>query len=265
MAIRLQTSTAGPPGGAPVVLAGSLGTDLMMWDGVMARLADDHHVVAVDLPGHGRSRHVAASTHLPDLAAALLDALDVAGGPPGHLVGCSLGAMAAMQLAVEYPDVVSSLTLTCTSAHLGVPDAWHDRAARVREGGMAAVAPQVVDRWFPATKHHDPELVARCRAMLLATDPEAYATYCELLAAFDLRPNLPRIACPTLVVAGKVDAATPLEHSERLAAAIGDAATLRAVQGGGHLAPAELPDEVATLARQHISGRFRATGGSDPR
>lgn len=259
----LHTTVAGPTDGTPVLLVGSLGTDVAMWGGLVGLLSEDHHVMAVDLPGHGRSRDTPASRHLSDLSARLPAAIRGAGGrTPRHVVGCSLGAMAAITLAVDRPDVVASLTLACTSAHLGVPRVWLDRATRVRAEGMASVVDRVVERWFPeATRREAPELVAQCRAMLLATDPEAYATYCELLAELDLRASLRRIASPTQVVAGGADAALPLSHAHHLAGAI-RGATLHVVDGPGHLAPADAPSEVARLVRDHVE---RAARAGDPR
>ena len=75
-----------------------------------------------------------------------------------------------MALALEAPERVERLVLSCTSAHLGPPEAWAERARTVRTDGMEAVADAVVGRWFtPEFSRAEPETVARFRAMLAST------------------------------------------------------------------------------------------------
>ena len=76
-------------------------------------------------------------------------------------------------------------------------------------------------RWFtPTFAAAHPGVVDRCQAMLLSVPPEGYAGCCEAIAAMDLRPDLPRITAPTLVLAGADDPATPLPHAEAIASLV---------------------------------------------
>ena len=139
------------------------------------------------------------------------------------------------------------LILCCTSAWFGSPETWLERAATVRRKGTASVADTVVGRWFTpgfAARHADE--VANMRAMIAATPAEGYASCCEVVAKTDLRPSLPAIGAPTLVIAGAQDPAVPVEQAEQLAAAIPDA-RLAVVQDAAHLANVEQPDEVTGL------------------
>ena len=78
----------------------------------------------------------------------------------------------------------------------------------------------VVGRWLtPEYAEAHPDEVAALVAMVSATDPEGYAACCEAIAAVDLRADLPAITAPTLVVAGALDPATPVEHGELIAVA----------------------------------------------
>ncbi len=72
------------------------------------------------------------------------------------------------------------------------------------------------------------------------------------LYGLDLRPALPRVSCPTLVVGAERDATFPLEHSRALAAGI-PGARLEIVKGGGHGLVAEQPDRVAQLLLSFLS------------
>ncbi len=86
---------------------------------------------------HGRS----AGTRLLEL----LDELDL---DRVSFCGVSLGGMVGMALALEAPERVERLVLSCTSAYLGPPEAWAERARAVRTDGMEAIADTVVGRWF---------------------------------------------------------------------------------------------------------------------
>ena len=65
------------------------------------------------------------------------------------MAGLSLGGMVSMWLAANAPDRVDRLVVVCSSARLGPPEMWADRAAAVARTGMERIADAVVGRWFP--------------------------------------------------------------------------------------------------------------------
>ena len=91
-----------------------------------------------------------------------------------------------MRLALDAPDRVEKLVLACTAARFGEPEAWHERAATVREHGLEAIADAVLARWF--TPGFDD--AAAYRDMFLSVDAEGYARCCEALARWDVRDEL---------------------------------------------------------------------------
>ena len=68
----------------------------------------------------------------------------------------------------------------------------------------------------------------------------------------DRRPDLPKIKCPTIVVCGRDDAATPLFMSEEIAAAI-EGSELIVIEQCGHLITMEKPDETNAILGQWLS------------
>jgi pimeloyl-ACP methyl ester carboxylesterase len=139
-----------------------------------------------------------------------------------------------------------------------MPQVWIERAATVRAEGMAAVADVVVGRWFPATwAAHHPEVVADLRAALVAIPAEGYAGACEALVDLDLRPILPRISAPTMIVAGGQDPAFPPSHARLLADGI-RGSRLALIASAAHLANVQCPDEVAALILDHLGVAPRA-------
>ncbi|WP_213454133.1 alpha/beta fold hydrolase [Rhizomonospora bruguierae] len=134
----------------------------------------------------------------------------------------------------------------------GAPDAppvlmINSLGADLSTGGTGAVADAVVARWLtPAYAAAHPERVAALRAMVAATPTEGYAAACSAIEVMDQRPDLPRIAAPTLVLAGADDPATPPPHAELIARAI-PGARLAILDHAAHLATYERADAATPL------------------
>ena len=136
-----------------LVLLPSLGTTTALWDGVVAALRADRRtaglrILTIDLPGHGASPASTEPFSIDELAEAVLAVVDEAGGGSFHAAGVSLGGVIALELAVSHPGRVRSLVLSCSSAKIGTPDGWAERAASVRAGGTASLVTGAASRWF---------------------------------------------------------------------------------------------------------------------
>ena len=115
---RLSYQRAGQGDGAPLVLVHGYGGDLNSWLFNQPDLAPTHMVYALDLPGHGRSSKDVRAGDLAALSGALAAFLDALGIGRAHLTGHSLGGAVVLDLALQRPDTVASLTLI-SSAGLG--------------------------------------------------------------------------------------------------------------------------------------------------
>jgi 3-oxoadipate enol-lactonase len=251
--VELHHTFAGPQDAGVVVLSNSLGTTLAMWEPQAAALARDHRVLRYDLRGHGRSPVPEAPYSIADLGSDLLALLDRTGIARASLFGVSLGGMVSMWVAAHAPERVDRLILCSTSAVMGPPESWTERAALVRREGTAAVADSVVARWFtPAFAAAQPDVVARIRGQLAATPAEGYAGCCEAIREMDQRPDLPAIAAPTLVIAAEGDPSTPLAHARTIAGLI-PGARLEVLDRGAHLVNVEAPDVVNPLVLAHLA------------
>ena len=240
-------------GGSPaLVLANSLGTGQHLWSRQLPELTERFRVLTFDHPGHGASDLPEEPCTVEAFAHALLQLLDSLELERVSLCGTSLGGMVGIGLALEAPERIERLVLSCTSAYVGPPDGWTERARTVRADGMEAVADSVVVRWFtPALPREQPETVARFRAMLVETPPEGYARCCEALGAWDARERLSAISVPTLVIAGAEDPATPVEHAELLASRI-PGARLHVLEHAAHLANVECADDYTRVVLEHL-------------
>ena len=237
----------GRGGVRPLALANSLGTDLRIWDAVIAPLDPATPVLGFDLRGHGLSELGSEPVTVEAHAADFAGLMDLHGLGGALVCGVSVGGMVAQALASARPDLAAGLALCCTGARIGEPAAWRARIDAVREGGVEALADGVLERWFPpAFRTRHPEALAGYRAMLARTPAEGYAATCAAIAAADLTESTARLRLPAICVAGAEDLATPPDLVRSLAALI-PGATFHALPGVGHLPPVEAPDALAAL------------------
>lgn len=227
---------------APVLmLSNSLGTDLSMWDPQIPALLEHFRVLRYDARGHGASE-LSPGPYTMDLlgqdALALLDQLNV---QQAHFCGLSMGGMVGMWLASRYPDRIGRLALCNTSAKIGTVESWNDRIGKVEKGGMAAITPAVLERWFSPRAHRDaPETIERIRKLLLATPGAGYNACCAALRDMDQRDALQNITAPTLVITGTHDLASPVSDGKLLAQRIPGAEYIEL--DAAHLSNQELPE-----------------------
>ena len=261
-----MTVTAVRLGGRPdlplLVLGPSLGTSAAtLWSAAAQHLAGDFQVVAWDLPGHGTNRiplQEDEQVSIAGLAADVLELVDslVDGFGPArfHYAGDSVGGAVGLQLLLDAPDRVDSVTLLCTGARIGTAESWQERADTVRAAGTPALVSASAQRWFgPGFLEREPERGSALLHALQDADDAGYAAVCAALAEFDVRDRLGEIRLPVLAVAGSADVATPPSGLALVAEGVADG-RLVVLDGVGHLAPAEAPETVARLVREQAYG-----------
>jgi 3-oxoadipate enol-lactonase len=250
--MQLTHRLDGPPGRPVLVLVHPLGLSGAVWQPQLDAFAATNRVVRVDLRGHGGSPCPPGPYDVPLLAADVLELLDALAIERARFCGLSIGGAVSLWLAASAPERVERLVVACSSARFGEPAAWHERAARVRAGGMEAVADFAVGRWFtPAFAQREPQRHAHWRAQFTAAPPEGYAACCEALAAWDFRDRLGEVRAPTLVIAGADDPASPLPDVHALRDGI-PGAQLAVLPGAAHLASVEQPEQFTALAAAHL-------------
>jgi 3-oxoadipate enol-lactonase len=254
MTVEVQHVADGPADAPVVLLSNSLGSTLAMWDRQVPALAERYRVVRYDHRGHGRSPVPPGPYELEDVALDALALLDRLGVERAHVCGLSLGGMVGMWIASHAPERVDRLALLCTSAKLGPPSMWAERAAAARASGTDSLADAGVGRWltdgFAARR---PDVRAEMRAMIAGQPDAGYADCCGVIERMDQLDDLAAIRAPTLVIAGAQDPATPpAEHAEPIAARI-PGARLEIVADASHMAPVEQPEVVTALLLEHLS------------
>jgi 3-oxoadipate enol-lactonase/4-carboxymuconolactone decarboxylase len=244
----------GPAGAPLLVLANSLGTSMDLWEPQLPVLTQRFRVLRYEHRGHGATPAPDGPYTIDDLGGDVVDLLDHLGEPSASLAGISLGGMVGMWLAAHHPDRVDRLVLACTAAHLPPPDAWSERAAKVREEGTSSLRTTLLERWFPAGfVARRPDLAELVTRMLESSADEGYAGCCEAIGAMDQRPDLGRITAPTLVLAGAEDPVTPPAMALELADGIPGAGLL-VLASAAHLANLAAPERFTAALLEHVAG-----------
>lgn len=228
-----------------VLLAHNLFTHRGTFRAVAERLARRARVLNVDLRGHGESGGTRAPFSTPELAgdlAALLDALAI---PRALLVGTSLGAAAALELALARPSLAEGLVLL--AANPRSPSLRERLTFETLATLLRAVGPAPVLSAILAGLHAPgaaPALTQASAAQIRAMSRQDLA---QVARTWIRRPallgRLGDLRLPTRVVVGAADTSCPRAAGEALAAEL--RAPLVEIAGAGHTIQAERPDEVA--------------------
>lgn len=242
------------PADAPVaMLSNSLSSNLSMWDDQIAALADHYRVLRYDQRGHGQSAVTPGPYSFDLLADDVRGLLRHLGIDTVHFVGLSMGGMTGQTLGVRCPDILKSLVLCDTSAHMPPPELWDERIALARDGGMAATSDATLGRWFTAPFHAArPDAVERVRQMIETTPVEGYAGCCMAIRDMNQTAALTRIAVPTCVIVGAEDPSTPVSASKLIHGEIAGS-ELVIIEDAAHLSNIEKADDFNTALLNFLS------------
>jgi len=258
--ITLHYAYEGREQATPLVFINSLGTDLRIWDAVVAGFADRFLLIRYDKRGHGLSDcppgPYTIRQHTSDLAG-LLEELQV---EPVILIGVSVGGMIALDYAINYPQRVRALILSDTAAKIGTTDLWNERISLLRENGMAHLAGAILERWFsPDFAGQHPAAYRGYYNMLTRTPLEGYIATCEAIRDADLSEAVRSIRHPALVLCGAEDGATPPELVRGLAEALPNA-SFDVLEHAGHIPSIEQPAVLTAKIDRFLEGCDSPTG-----
>ena len=226
--------------GEPLLLLMGLGGGSSMWWQQMALFSRRYRVVSFDNRGVGRTDQPDTVYTMDMLVHDALGVLDGLGMAAAHVYGLSMGGMIAQELALCYPDAVSSLILGATSCggiHSAVPpqetvsqlfnllnlppaEAARVSAALTFSDSFVENHPDLIREWLIKGSESPPSL-------------QGFKRQTEAIASFDTYERLPQIKVPTLVIAGTGDRILPVENSRILASRIPNA-ELFLLEGAGH-------------------------------
>jgi pimeloyl-ACP methyl ester carboxylesterase len=236
--------------GPVLLLVHGLGGSWQNWLENIPKLSRDHRVIAVDLPGFGRSDRVPRLRSLAPYAASVVSLLDRLGVADAVVVGHSMGGFVSERLTLQRPDLVRGLVLVSAGGSAVGP-----RQVAAVQGMLAmrrvAANPGAARRmaqipWLRrcalAGFVHDPSCVSGRLAEHLMENfiAPGFADAVRVGLREDLRHALHRISAPTLLIWGDRDRVLPVSRARQLAELIPDA-SLEVWSHVGHCAMLERP------------------------
>jgi len=252
------------------VIHGGPGSDHSDLKGAFGPLSDRMQLVFFDHRGQGRSARGDVSKYVLDENVEDMEALRRhLGLGPVISIGTSYGGMVAMAHAARYPNAVSHLVLIVTASHAG----FHERAREiVAARGNAEQQAAAADLWAGRldtieklqryydimgplySLRYDPIAAQSMRGRaILAPDAITKAFAPDgFLRTFDLRPELPSITAPTLILAGRHDWICPPEFSEEIHRLI-EGSTLRIFEHSSHSIRNDEPDLLRSTISEFVS------------
>jgi pimeloyl-ACP methyl ester carboxylesterase len=229
-----------------LVLLTPIGLDAACWDDVALPDVPTHRH---EFPGFGSRPRAPVQPTMATLA----DEVAASYGGPLDLVGVSMGAMVAQNLAVRHPDRVRSLLVACTGAAVDAT-AMRRRADEVEARGMVGVLGETLERWFSAAAlAAQPEHpgVTYARRALLALDARCFADGWRAIATHDVRALLCAIAVPTTCVLGASDPVGTFERLREVADGIRGSRLV--TLDGPHMIQLEEPEAFGAALASHLA------------
>lgn len=232
----------------PIVLIHGAAQASWIWRDVATALRIERRIVLVDLPGHGRNAHLPAAQSVEAAASAVARALAAEfGAETFDIVGFSVGAQIAIQLASVHPEIVA--TVTVISAEIGARPmrATVDSAAMAVAQNLPAGARTVLSRvgGTPKTMHED---AART---MLSLAPSTMKRMWRMTHEYALPAAWARVRVPALILVGSAEAAIEKASARQLAAAL-PSATLKVVPGARHNIPVRHAPALVQILRSHL-------------
>ncbi len=227
--------------GEPVLFIHGLGSSRADWQ-EQALPPARYRTIRYDIRGHGASSRPPSGYDLPTFAAdaaALIAALEVG---PAHVVGLSLGGMIGLQLAVDRPDVVRSLTVVNSGPEVVGKTPRERRQLALRLFLTRTLGPRYLGKILAKRLYGKPEhepLRRQFEAQMAKNDRQAYLATTRAILGWSVMDRLPEIACPVLVVSGDRDY-TPVARKEEYARRLRDARVV-VIADSGHATPLDQP------------------------
>ncbi len=231
--------------GTPLVFIHAFPLSKTMWQPQVDALKDSYRVITIDLGGHGESDIVVWNDTLDDYAQNVIHLLDHLGIAQAVFVGLSMGGYTLFSIHRHYADRVKAMVFADTRAQADSEEGKAGRQSMAQlafSDGAPAIADLMLPKLLaPSTIEYHPEIVEQVRQMILHTSTAGIVVDLVAMAA---RPDstdlLPTITCPTLVIVGEDDQATPVAESRNIAQRISEA-TFITIPQAGHLSNFEQP------------------------
>jgi 3-oxoadipate enol-lactonase len=244
-----------------LILLHAFPLDRRMWRPQIEVFGPQVPFAALDLPGFGESRDAEMPPDLDVWADAIVAALDQGFGNRRYiLAGLSMGGYVALRIVARHRARVAGLILADTRATGDSKSAKKGRNAAIELIRRDGLTP-FVDDLVPKLVGPETSGVTTAEIINLAMEQKPESVVAALQAMRN-RPDsadlLSTLDLPTLIMVGEHDLLTPQTEAEAMTAAMPDA-SLRVIQGAGHLSSIERPEAFTTGMANFLNERFSSS------
>lgn len=263
---RVSYVDLGSGDGPPVVFVHGLGGSWQNWLENIPRVAQERRVVALDLPGFGRSEMPAERSSIPGYARVVDELCDRLGLGEVVVVGNSMGGFIAAELAIEFSArvakcvLVAAAGISITSLRRHPAMTWARVVATLGAWGTAhartvAVRPRLRHAALSVVMRHPSRIPADLAYEQIAhSGSPGFVDAMKALLSHDVRARLGEVRCPTLIVWGDRDVLVPVEDAAVFESLIADSRTL-IFTDTGHTPMLERPVEFNDRLMEFVRGR----------
>jgi pimeloyl-[acyl-carrier protein] methyl ester esterase len=247
--------------GPDLVLLHGWGLNIRVWDGLVQDLQDRFRLIAVDLPGHGKSAWTGGGGTPAEYAWLIHQTLDSVSARYS-ILGWSLGGQIALDLAAAIPGQLDKLVLVAATPKFVCGPDWPygmaESAVRKLAAQLRADYQQTISDFIELQVRGSaeaPRVLQQLRQALFVhgqAQPEALESGLNTLAGGDLRATLPHVRAQTLAIAGQNDRITPPAASRMLAQAMPDARYVE-MRRAAHAPFLSHPKEFVALVTEFMS------------
>ncbi len=246
--LKIEYTKQGKEDGIPVLLLHGWGSSFDVYKGIMSALSDRCYLVALNFPGCANSETMPEPWNLDDYCDLVVEFIEKAGLHNPILIGHSHGGRVILKLAatkrVNPPKIV-----LLDSAGL-IPKKSFKQKLRLKSFKTIKWALNL-----PLIKNYSGNLLEKARAHYGSADynaaPPVLRQTLVSLVNTDLRDIIPNITCPTLLIWGENDTATPLSDAKIIESLIKDSG-LCVIKDTGHYSFCEKPYEAHAILRSFI-------------
>ncbi len=224
--------------GKPVLLLSPVGADTSFWARQGPFLAQDLQIITLDNRGIGRSSSLPEGATTVDMAQDVIQLIEHLELSEVAVVGCALGGLIGLQMALLRPDLISGLSVCSAYAAadetiMTITKSWRQLA---RQSGMDAVFDASLDKVFaPEYRRNNNDELYKLKTFYRVNQqhPEEFCKQTRAANLFEPVVPLSEIACPVQVVHGDADSLVAPSLGQELHEVI-PGSELILVPGGGH-------------------------------
>ncbi|MCP8323654.1 MAG: alpha/beta hydrolase [Candidatus Methylarchaceae archaeon HK02M2] len=239
--------------GEPLLLVHGLGSSTRDWEEQVPIFSQKYQVITVDIRGHGQTDKPKGPYSISKFAKDIAELVMSLGFTSVNALGLSLGGMIAIQLTIDYPELIKTLVIANTDAvsrDLALLEKIKsDRIKAIKSRGMRGMGEVLAPALFIKPEHE--ELRKKFVERWAENNQEAYINALKSIAGWNVADQLHTIKCPTLVLASDEDY-TPVSVKEEMVKQIQNSQVI-VIKDARHFLPLERPTEFNAAVMEFLS------------